>query len=177
MRRSIAGCTRARRLRGSASTVSRRSIGPSSNDGWLTHRREPKSNRSRRRLRSSREIESASGWRFEMREPLRGAADGDEAYLNTLVQGVRNPAQHRQRVAFVFGVFEPANHGCRGADEPGQLRLGKVGLCPQFANTARDLLVGARLVKIFQACRFPTIEAAMQDFHGIRRLSTTASHI
>lgn len=65
-----------------------------------------------------------------------------------MIQFASDPAQHFQGVAFVIGIFQAADHRCRGADELGKLSLGEPRSFPEFADIAGDFFVRSRL---FQA--------------------------
>src|SRR5260370_33607198 len=70
------------------------------------------------------------------RPPNRNKAD-----LDSLIQGARDPAQHRQGVAFVIAVLKAADDRCCGINDLGELSLGKARRGPQIADLAGDVLV------------------------------------
>jgi len=56
---------------------------------------------------------------------MLSAESANKADFNALIQRIRDPAQHCQRVTFIIGVLKAANNRCCGADELGKLSLGE----------------------------------------------------
>lgn len=69
---------------------------------------------------------------------IRGGSRGhgnlgspNESDFNPLAQRLRDTAENAKRMAAVVGVFQSADHRCRGADALGELALGKPGVKPR----------------------------------------------
>ena len=57
-----------------------------------------------------------------------------ESDLDSFAESFGNSLKHRKRMAFVVGVFEPANDRCGRADQPGKLPLGKASLSAKMID-------------------------------------------
>jgi len=69
--------------------------------------------------------------------------EGHEANLNPPIERGGNAAeQQQQRMAFVFRIFQAADHRSRGADRFSQLSLGQAGSGAQLADFADDFVIG-----------------------------------
>ena len=68
---------------------------------------------------------------------LRSAANWNEANFDSVIQRIRDPAQHCKGVALIVGVLKAANDRRCGSDEFGKLSLGEARPGPQLENLAR----------------------------------------
>lgn len=84
--------------------------------------------------------------------------------LDAPVQRRGDAIEHRQRVAFIIGVFEAANDRRSGANHPCQLPLAKTGLGPQGDDFTRNLISGPCPLQFGKPSRLTFVIAAMKDF-------------
>src|ERR1700691_45187 len=102
-----------------------------------------------------------------MAQQLCRAPDREEANLYLLVQRGSDSPQHRQRMAFVVGVLQAADHRRRRADQLAQLSLGEARLGPQGENFPGDLVVRPRFFQALQPLGLALIQPVVEDVNSV----------
>jgi hypothetical protein len=87
--------------------------------------------------------------------------------FHALLERCGDPAEHGKGMAFVIGIFQPADNRCGRSDKLGELALGKAGFRPQLENFPRHVPGRAHLLKRSEALRAAGVVAPMQNAKAV----------